>query len=62
MQSASHTPSSHCGRCGAPLGGVSLRPQDGRGSKKACRHCPSPGGRRTHPPGITRANATPRSY
>jgi len=23
--------------------------------KEGCRHCPSPGGRRTHPPGITRA-------
>jgi len=28
--SASDTPSSHCGRRGAPHSGVSLRPQDGR--------------------------------
>ena len=34
MQSASDTPSSHCGRCGAPLCGASLRPQDGPGSKR----------------------------
>ena len=30
--SASDTPSSHCGRRGAPRSGVSLRPQDGRGT------------------------------
>ncbi len=34
--SASDTPSSHCGRCGAPRRGVALRPQDGRGTK-TCR-------------------------
>ena len=60
MQSASDTPSSHCGRCGAPLCGAPLRPQDVRGFKQGCRHFPSPGGRRTHPPGITRENATLR--
>ena len=60
MQSAPDTPSSHCGRCGAPLCGAPLRPQDVRGFKQGCRHFPSPGGRRTHPPGITRENATLR--
>ena len=60
MQSAPDTPSSHCGRCGAPQCGAPLRPQDVRGFKQGCRHFPSPGGRRTHPPGITRENATLR--
>jgi len=33
--SASDTPSSHCGRCGAPRSGVPLRPQGGRGTMAA---------------------------
>jgi len=59
--SASETPSSHCGRCGARQCGASLRPQDGRGSN---RLSPLPESRQQQEPlpGITRANATLRQY
>lgn len=46
------------------VGAVSLRGVERRGdcrtaaAQVGCRQCPSPGRRRTHPPGIARANAT----